>query len=239
MSTQTTPIRSDDPHALEKLTARLSELEAATPRNSRAITETKKRIRKQQRIESMEHEEGWFPGGKYQTNEQVNRICFLFDQQPDEKTIKELNRLGFRGPKASLRYQALRTPKYIRRARRLAEQLREPFPRNLSRQERAKLLVYASAILSALNHTDSAGQMSSSDLSNGNVAEQIAARFTDLEGVTITIKGAQTDTPVIWLSGNTKAHEAEIEKRGGKWSVKRSAWYANSRTVKGNRSREQ
>lgn len=236
MSTQTTPIRSDDSHALEKLTARLSELEAATPRNSRAIAETKKRIRKQQRIESMEHEEGWFPGGKYQTNEQVNRICFLFDQQPDEETIKELNRLGFRGPKASLRYQAPRAPKYIRRARRLAEQLREPFPRNLSRQERTKLLVYANAIFSALNHTDSAGQMSSSDSSNGNVAEQIAARFTDLEGVTITIKGAQTDTPVIWLSGDTKGHEAEIEKRGGKWSVKRSAWYANSRTVKGNLS---
>lgn len=236
MSNASSPIRSDDPQALEKLTARLNALESATPRNSAAILETKKRIRKQQRIEDMPHEEGWFPGGRYQTNEESYRIQFVFEQIPDQDTKQELSRLGFRGAKDSLVYQSPRTPKYIRRARRLAEQLREPFPRNLSRQERARLLVYANAILSALNHTDPAGQISSSDSSKGNVADQIASRFTDLEGVTITIKGAQTDTPVIWLSGNTKSHEAEIEKRGGKWSVKRSAWYANSRTVKGNRS---
>ena len=131
MATQSKPIRSDDPQALEKLTARLSQLEAASPRNNSAISETKKRIRQQQRIERMEHEVGWFPGGQYQTNEQTNRICFVFDQQPDQETIEELNRLGFRGAKASLCYQSPRTPKDSRRARRLAEQLREPFPSNL------------------------------------------------------------------------------------------------------------
>ena len=232
MSNTSAPIRSDDPQALEKLTARLNALESAIPRNSAAILETKKRIRKQQRIEDMPHEEGWFPGGRYQTNEESYRIQFVFEQIPDQDTKQELSRLGFRGAKNSLVFQSPRTPKYIRRARRLADQLREPFPRNLSRQEMIKLLLYANEILSALNHTDPAVQESSRTVSKGSIAEQIAARFGDLEGVAITIKGAQTDTPVIWLSGDTKAHEDEIEKRGGKWSVKRSAWYANSRTVK-------
>lgn len=49
MAAQSKPIRSDDPQALEKLTARLSQLEAASPRNNSAISETKKRIRQQQR----------------------------------------------------------------------------------------------------------------------------------------------------------------------------------------------
>lgn len=227
MATQSKPIRSDDPQALEKLTARLSQLEAVSPRNSSAISETKKRIRQQQRIERMEHEEGWFPGGQYQTNEQTNRICFIFDQQPDQETMKELSRLGFRGAKASLCYQSPRTPKYIRRARRLAEQLREPFPNNLSRHERATLLSYAKAIVDALND-----DRQSEPPSEVSVAERIAARFADLEGVTTTIKGAQTDSPVIWLSGDTAAHKEEIEMRGGRWSNKRSAWYANSRTIK-------
>lgn len=228
MSTQAKVIRSDDPQAMEKLSERLSRLEAASPRDSRAIRETKKRIRQQQRIERMEHEEGWFPGGQYQTDERVNRIRFLFDQPPDEETLQELKRLGFRGAKASLSYQAPRTPKYIRRARRLAEQLREPFPRDLSRQERATLLVYAKAILSALNDTEA----DSKQFTEVTEAERIAAHFADLGGVTITIKGAQTDSPVIWLSGDTEAHEKEIAARGGKWSGKRSAWYANSRTIK-------
>jgi len=232
MATQSKPIRSDDPQALEKLMSRLSQLEAASPRNSSAISETKKRIRQLQRIERMEHEVGWFPGGQYQTNEQTNRICFVFDQQPDQETIEELNRLGFRGAKASLCYQSPRTPKYIRRARRLAEQLREPFPSNLSRKEQATLLVYAKVLLDALSDDAPVELNQYEHPSEVSIAEMIAARFADLDGVTTTIKGAQTDSPVIWLSGDTDAHKELIEARGGRWSSKRSAWYANSRTIK-------
>lgn len=56
-------------------------------------------------------------------------------------------------------------------------------------------------------------------------AEQVAARFGSMDGVTTTIKGAQTAAPVIWLSGNTEPHADEIKAAGGRWSNKRSAFY--------------
>ena len=56
-------------------------------------------------------------------------------------------------------------------------------------------------------------------------AEIIAARFSELAGVTTTIKGAQTAAPVIWLAGNTQEHADAIKAAGGKWSNKKSAFY--------------
>ena len=51
--------------------------------------------------------------------------------------------------------------------------------------------------------------------------EKLAA----LEGITATVKGAQTAAPVVWLTGEADAHKNEIEAMGGKWSNKRGAWY--------------
>ena len=51
-------------------------------------------------------------------------------------------------------------------------------------------------------------------------AELIAARFADLPGVTVTIKGAQTTAPVVWLTGDTDKHADEINAAGAKWSGK-------------------
>lgn len=56
-------------------------------------------------------------------------------------------------------------------------------------------------------------------------AEIIAARWADVDGLTATIKGAATAAPVVWLAGDTKPHEKEIEAAGGKWSGKRNAYY--------------
>lgn len=56
-------------------------------------------------------------------------------------------------------------------------------------------------------------------------AEIIASRFADMAGVTTTIKGAQTASPVIWLAGNTQEHAEAIKAAGGKWSNKKSAFY--------------
>ena len=56
-------------------------------------------------------------------------------------------------------------------------------------------------------------------------AELIAARFADLEGVTATIKGAQTAAPVVWLAGDTEKHADAIKAAGAKWSNKKSAFY--------------
>nr|WP_325194491.1 hypothetical protein [uncultured Oscillibacter sp.] len=56
-------------------------------------------------------------------------------------------------------------------------------------------------------------------------AEIIAARWAEVDGLTATIKGAQTAAPVVWLSGDTRKHAKAIEADGGKWSNKKSAYY--------------
>lgn len=59
-------------------------------------------------------------------------------------------------------------------------------------------------------------------------AEIIMARLEGLEGITATVKGAQTSAPVVWLSGDTAKHEDEIKAAGGRWSSKKSAWYVKA-----------
>ena len=56
-------------------------------------------------------------------------------------------------------------------------------------------------------------------------AAALVEKLAALEGITATIKGAQTAAPVVWLAGETDAHKEKIEAMGGKWSAKRSAWY--------------
>lgn len=56
-------------------------------------------------------------------------------------------------------------------------------------------------------------------------AAALVEKLTALEGITATIKGAQTAAPVVWLAGEADAHKEKIEAMGGKWSAKRGAWY--------------
>ena len=63
------------------------------------------------------------------------------------------------------------------------------------------------------------------DATANNAAELIVSRFADLDGVTATIKGAQTAAPVVWLSGDTERHADAIKAAGAKWSNKKSAYY--------------
>lgn len=58
-----------------------------------------------------------------------------------------------------------------------------------------------------------------------SAAEIIAERFASMDGVTATIKGAQTTAPVVWLSGDTEKHADAIKAAGAKWSGKKSAYY--------------
>lgn len=55
-------------------------------------------------------------------------------------------------------------------------------------------------------------------------ARAFAARFTS-DGMTATIKGLQTASPVVWVEGDTTAHAKDLEAAGARWSVKRSAYY--------------
>lgn len=56
-------------------------------------------------------------------------------------------------------------------------------------------------------------------------AAALVEKLAALEGITATIKGAQTAAPVVWLEGEADAHREKIEAMGGKWSAKRGAWY--------------
>jgi len=51
------------------------------------------------------------------------------------------------------------------------------------------------------------------------------ARFTAIPGVTATVKGAQTASPVIWLSGDAVKHADALSAAGARWSRKREAYY--------------
>lgn len=55
--------------------------------------------------------------------------------------------------------------------------------------------------------------------------DSVVSRFTSIPGILATVKGAQTATPVVWLSGDVEAQADAIKQQGGKWSAKRSAYY--------------
>ena len=58
-----------------------------------------------------------------------------------------------------------------------------------------------------------------------NKAAAVLAALESLDGITATVKGAQTSAPVVWIGGNAEAHKTALEKLGAKWSNKRSAYY--------------
>ena len=58
-----------------------------------------------------------------------------------------------------------------------------------------------------------------------NKAAAVLVALESLEGITATVKGAQTSSPVVWIGGNAEAHKTALEKLGARWSVKRSAYY--------------
>lgn len=78
---------------------------------------------------------------------------------------------------------------------------------------------------SAEQHEAKTEQPAAETVEPKTAAEIIAARWAEVDGLTATIKGAATAAPVVWLAGDTKPHEKEIEAAGGKWSGKRNAYY--------------
>lgn len=80
-------------------------------------------------------------------------------------------------------------------------------------------LASQAAELESLRHTRQEAQ------EEKPTAETILSRFTTIPGITATVKGAQTATPVIWLSGEIQSHADELKAAGAKWSAKRSAFY--------------
>lgn len=63
------------------------------------------------------------------------------------------------------------------------------------------------------------------EIDKENAITEKTAAFEKLDGVTVVIKGAATNKPVAWITGETKKHAETLKKAGCKWSVKKSAWY--------------
>lgn len=55
--------------------------------------------------------------------------------------------------------------------------------------------------------------------------QAIAARFSEIPGATVTIKGSRTSSPVVWISAATKEAEKTIKAAGARWAAKRGAYY--------------
>lgn len=51
----------------------------------------------------------------------------------------------------------------------------------------------------------------------------------NLPGLVFTVNGIETETPVIWFSGNVREFEQAVKAIGGRWSEKRGAWYLKIR----------
>ena len=53
----------------------------------------------------------------------------------------------------------------------------------------------------------------------------IKARFGNLPGLTLTIKGEKTGAPNVWFTGDVEKYADEIKAAGGIWSKKKSAYW--------------
>lgn len=81
------------------------------------INRLKKRIEQLRQVDSMEHIEIPFDGGVLITNEDVNRVQIIFDDQPDETIRARLKANGFRWAPSERAWQTQRTPAALVRAK--------------------------------------------------------------------------------------------------------------------------
>ena len=56
-------------------------------------------------------------------------------------------------------------------------------------------------------------------------AESVAARFSAIPGTTVTVKGAQSASPVVWIAAATIEAEKAVKAAGARWAAKRNAFY--------------
>lgn len=66
------------------------------------------------------------------------------------------------------------------------------------------------------------------DKTDGSAADragEVAGRLCELDGLQVVVNGATTATPVVWISGDINAHADAIRAEGGKYSVKKGAYY--------------
>ena len=127
-----TAISSDDPAAIEKLTAKIKYLEAEKeevkafnkaarkngtesapwyrlPYLNRDIKAAKERIKKLQRIDAIAEEKVEFDGGTIEVNNDLNRVIIRHDEKPDDYTISALKANGFHWSREEQAWMRLKT----------------------------------------------------------------------------------------------------------------------------------
>lgn len=82
----------------------------------------------------------------------------------------------------------------------------------------------AAALREALEAAKAAQQPATVEAEK-KTAEAVAARFADLPGLVVTVKGAQTAAPVLWFSGAVAENTVALKEAGARWSERRSAYY--------------
>lgn len=113
-------ISLDDPKAIEKLQARIEELEKAKlevkarphewyelPYLNADIKRAKDRIKEIQELEELQFEEVIFTGGKAILNREINRLQLLFDTKPNEEIRTLLKGHGFKWSRYEQAWQRL------------------------------------------------------------------------------------------------------------------------------------
>ena len=58
----------------------------------------------------------------------------------------------------------------------------------------------------------------------------IKARFGNLPGLTLTVKGEKTGAPNVWFTGDVEKYADEIKEAGGIWSRKKAAYWVKPST---------
>lgn len=131
-------ISSDDPQAIEKLKARIEELEKAKeevkarphewyelPYLNADIRRLKDRIKEIQELEELQFEDITFTGGKAILNRDINRLQLLFDTIPDEETRTLLKRHGFKWSRYEQAWQRLYNKNGIRAVKYVIEEIQK------------------------------------------------------------------------------------------------------------------
>lgn len=131
-------ISSDDPQAIEKLQARIEELEKAKEEVKAIphewyelqylnadIRRLKDRIKEIQELEELQFEDITFTGGKAILNRDINRLQLLFDDKPDEETRTLLKRHGFKWSRYEQAWQRLYNRNGIYAVRYVVEKINE------------------------------------------------------------------------------------------------------------------
>lgn len=131
-------ISSDDPQAIEKLQARIEELEKAKEEVKARphewyelqylnadIRRLKDRIKEIQELEELLFEDITFTGVKAILNRDINRLQLLFDTKPDEETRTLLKGHGFKWSRYEQAWQRLYNRNGIYAVRYVIEKINE------------------------------------------------------------------------------------------------------------------